>query len=143
VHGIDGSVRVPGRIAAFLVRRAGLSDLRLSMRGLDPELDAALEALVMAAAAWRQQRAAASDLGSEQGKRPDVPAGSALTATEAAALLGVSSRAIRLAIAESRLDARTSGGVWLIDRDDLERYRAARVNAGTEDWSERHPPCPP
>jgi excisionase family DNA binding protein len=130
LHGLDGSVRVPGRIAAWLVRRAGLSDLRLSMRGVDPELDAVMEAIVMTAAAWRLQRGATSDLGSEQGKHPDVSSGSTLTTTEAADLLGVSSRAIRLAIADSRLDARASGGVWLIDREDLERFRAARAIAG-------------
>jgi excisionase family DNA binding protein len=130
VHGLDGSVRVPARIAAFLVRRAGLSDLRLSMRGLDPELDAALEALVMAAAAWRSGRRSSADHGTELVKRPDVSTDSPLTTADAAQLLAMSARGIRAAILGGRLRATRAGDVWLIDPSDLERYRTSRANSG-------------
>lgn len=131
VHGLDGpGVFVPGRIAAVLIRRAALNEVRLTLRGLDPEVDAVLEALVIAAVQWRQRRGMASDMGSDQGTRGVGSSRSALTTAEAADLLGITQRAVRLAIEERRLAGRLSGGVWLVDREDIEQFRARREPGG-------------
>ncbi len=46
-------VLVPRRVAAWLDREAGLDRLRVEVRGQDPEIDAVLVALRLAALAWR------------------------------------------------------------------------------------------
>ncbi len=49
-----------------------------------------------------------------------------LSTTEAAGLLDVTGRAIRLAIQQNRLQAERVGRRWVIHREDLEHFRAAR-----------------
>ena len=127
VHGIDGpAVVVPARVAAWLQSRAGLDRLRIDNRGVDPEVDAVLTALRVAALHWR-----AAATGSDPRKEPEGEAESVtwLTSAQAADSLGVGPRAIRLAIAEQRLPAERVGGRWLINREDVEHYRAARTAA--------------
>lgn len=132
VTGLDGpAVVAPGRIAAVLVQK-GLGNVRYAMRGMDPEVDAVLEAIVLAAEAWKRHRGIAFDL-----ERPDDGEGpgqaaSVVTATEAAGLLGITPQAVRLAIREGRLAGRPSAGVWLIDREAVELYRTARTNGGPQ-----------
>jgi len=113
-------VVLPGRIAAYLDHHAGLNEFRLRARGQDPELDAALIALHLVALQWRT-----SAVGTAEDVRPE-PAAAWLSTTEAAARVGVTSRAIRRAIAEKRLAATRVGRSWRISRTDLEHYRANR-----------------
>ncbi|MUL39709.1 helix-turn-helix domain-containing protein [Streptomonospora sp. PA3] len=124
VHGVEAPVAiVPGRVAARLDALMNLRRLRLDVRGHDPELDAVLVALGTAAAAWR-----ATATGSTDPPEPEAaPSCAWLSTSQAAEALGISDRAVRLAIAQGRLDARSVAGRWRINRDDVEHYRAART----------------
>ena len=53
-----------------------------------------------------------------------------LMSSEAAARLGISPRALRIAIEEGRLAGRQRGRYWFIRVDDLEAYRARTQPAG-------------
>lgn len=124
VHGLDGAVVVvTARTAAWLERHADLRRLRTEVRGTDPEVDAVLVALGVAAASW-----SASAVGSVRAPAPEVAAESEvrLSTSSAADLLGVTDRAVRLACKGGRLRAERVGGRWLIDREDVEHFRAAR-----------------
>ncbi|GGR78530.1 hypothetical protein GCM10010169_23380 [Micromonospora fulviviridis] len=128
VHGLDGpAVVVPARVAAWLERVADLREIRTHHRGADPEVDAVLVALGVAAAAWRQQAGISSDHGTDQRKQPETEPGSPLTTTQAADLLNITDRGVRAAIAAQRLNAQRVGDQWLIDREDLEHFRAGRA----------------
>lgn len=50
-----------------------------------------------------------------------------LTVAEAADLLNIGARAVRLACSEDRLDAERVGGRWRISRQALENFKAARA----------------
>lgn len=122
VHGLDGAVAVvPGRVAALLLGTVGLANYT---RGQDPELDAAVTALKIAAAAWRTTLA---DHGNGQARRAPSAAASALSTADAARRLGCAPRTVRWAIASGRLEATTVGGRWVITAEAVEHYRAARA----------------
>ncbi|MFJ1510909.1 helix-turn-helix domain-containing protein [Cellulosimicrobium funkei] len=125
VIGVDGpAVVVPARVAAWLEARAGLSGLRVKARGIDPEVDAVLVAIRVVGLAWRD-----SATGSHVEPEPEVPRGSSqwLSTGQAADLLGITDRAVRLAISENRLPAQQVAGRYRITRADVEHYRAARA----------------
>jgi len=125
LHGDGASaiVIVPARVAAWLDTRTRLSEVRISARGTDPEVYAVLAALHRGAIAWRT-----SVTGSENPPHPEVLALSKwMSTTQAGGLLGITDRAVRLAIAEDRLPAQQVAGRWRITREDVEHYRAARA----------------
>ena len=125
LHGDGASaiVIVPARVASWLATRTRLSEVRISARGADPEVYAVLAALHRAALAWRT-----SVTGSENPPHPEVRALSEwMSTTQAGGLLGITDRAVRLAIAEDRLPAQQVAGRWRITREDVEHYRAARA----------------
>ena len=113
---------VPGRIAALIYRLTDLDQIRIGMRGNDPEADAVLLALRIAALKWRS-----SATGTEQATVAEPAASSQWLSTEqAAGLLGITPRAVRKAIAQQRLGATQVGRSWRVSREDIEQYRAAR-----------------
>lgn len=122
--GVQGAAAVvPGRVAAWLERHGHLNELRARARGGDPEIDAALVALRIAALTWR-----ASATGTEDAPEPEVgPRSEWLSTTTAAGHLGITDRAVRLAISQGRLPAEQVDGRWRISREDTEHYRAARA----------------
>lgn len=123
--GADGpAVVVPARIAAILERQAGLSALRVRVRGVDPEATKVLEALRYAAMFWRSS----ATTGTSVAKRPEPAAssGEVVGCSAAAAALECTSRAIRKACDEGRMPATKTAAGWRISRDDLEHYRATR-----------------
>jgi excisionase family DNA binding protein len=124
VHGIGAPVVVvPGRVAAWLERHTDLRRLRAGVRGQDPEIDAVLVALATAAAAWR-----ATATGTPDAARPEAESPCQQMSTgQAADLLGVTPRAVRQAVHEGRLTAERVGSRWLLDREDVEHYRAKRA----------------
>ncbi|MFE5293003.1 helix-turn-helix domain-containing protein [Isoptericola sp. NPDC056618] len=125
VIGIEGpAVVVPARVAAWLDARANLSALRMKSRGADPEVDDVLLGLRVAALAWRT-----SATGSAVDPEPEVPRESSqwLSTGQAANLLGITDRAVRLAIREGRLVAEQVAGRYRISRANVEHYRAARA----------------
>lgn len=127
VHGLDGLVVVvPARVAAWLDRYAGVAQLRIEHRGADPDVDSVLVALGVAALAWRNRHGLPADVGSDPRNGAEVDAASPLTATQAAGLLGLSARGVRLACEQGRLRAHLDAGLWRIHREDLEHFRAGR-----------------
>lgn len=119
-------VLVPARVAAWLARHTDLKKVRVAARGTDPELYAVLHDLYVAGLEWRT-----SATGSGEVAHPEEAAPSKwVSTTQAAELVGISSRAVRLAVAEQRLPAQQVAGRWRIAREDVEQYKAARAQAG-------------
>jgi excisionase family DNA binding protein len=125
LHGDGPSaiVIVPVRVAAWLASRTRLSEVRISARGTDPEVYAVLAALHRGALEWRT-----SITGSKAPPQREVATPSKwMSTTQAAGQLGITGRAVRLAIQEGRLPATQVDGRWRITREDTEHYRAARA----------------
>ena len=121
--GRDAFVIVPARVAAWLARHTDLSTVRVSARGTDPEVYGVLHDLHAAALTWRS-----SATGSEQAPEPEATTRSSwLSTTQAAGQLGITDRAVRLAIRQGRLPAEQVDGRWRISKEDVEHYRAARA----------------
>ena len=132
VFGADGAVTVvPGRVAAWLLSRAGLADYHRAHRGDDPEVDQVLVALKLAAIAWRERNTTGTDHGTQAADTPPQAAPSPhwLTTTATARVLGITARAVVKAISAGRLPAQWSAGCWWINPDDVEHYRARRAAA--------------
>lgn len=127
LHGDGAVVVVPARVAAWLDQEAGLRSVRTRHRGEDAEVDAVLVALGVAAATWRTSVGSAT--GSDTGTAVDAPSEPArpspvMTTSQAADRLDIGTRAVVKAIHAGRLTATRPGRAWLIDRDDVEHYRA-------------------
>ncbi|WP_419144872.1 helix-turn-helix domain-containing protein [Microbacterium binotii] len=75
----------------------------------------------VAALAWRS-----SALGTHAARpaEPESVSDRRCTTRGAADLLGIGERAVRKAISGGALPAENVGGRWLIDREDVEQYRA-------------------
>lgn len=127
VHGGGEVVVVPSRVAAWLDRH-GLSALRISARGVDPEVDAVLAALHLASLHWRTSvhaEAAPEVAGTCAEAAPGL---TWMSTTQAADRLGITARGVRLAISENRIPAEPDGRRWRLRREDVEHYRAARAS---------------
>lgn len=124
VHGIDAPiVVVPARIAAWLERNLGLNQVRINARGADPEVDSVLNALRLAALTWRT-----TVTGSSQAPEPEATRESKwYSTTEAGERLGITDRAVRLAIKEKRLHATNLDGRWRLTTEDIEHFKAAKA----------------
>lgn len=117
------AVVLDARACAWLERYAGLTSLRVRVRGTDPEISKQLEEIRVAAMSWR-----GSATGTERDTEPELAAESEWLSTgQVADQLMVTDRAIRKAIREGRLVATDVGGRYRINREDLEHYRAARA----------------
>lgn len=124
VHGVGApAVIVPGRVAAWLELHAGLQRLRIDVRGTDPEVDAVLAALRLAALTWRS-----SVGGTDQGNSEEQQAPFPDMSTRAAAdRLGMTERGVRQAITRGHLHATQVEGRWRITPENLAHYLAARA----------------
>jgi len=133
IHGTDGPIMAaPARLAAWLEKNTNLNVQRVALRGLNPEIDDELVALHWLAT-WAVTASGTAD-GSEAGTATRLlpePAGELvaehINVNTAAELIGMSTRAVRKAIAEQRLPASRNGGQWLIDRTDAQHYRRNRA----------------
>lgn len=124
IIGSDGpAVVIDARTAAWLLKYADISRLRVHVRGTDPRISRALEEITFVGLEWRT-----SATGTAVAARPEPATNSKqwLSTGQAADLVGVTSRAIRKAIAEGRLSASEVGGRYRINREDAEHYKAAR-----------------
>ncbi len=126
MHAGGDIVVLPARVAAWLAHHVRLQELRTRFRGADAEVDAVLVAITLAALHWRT-----SGTGSETATKPEVGPGW-LSSDRAGSLLGISSRAVRLAIAEGRLEADLVDGRWRITREAFDKFKAARATRTTE-----------
>lgn len=126
IHGVGAPVVViPARVCAWLERHARLNEVRIRERGSDPEVDAVLVALRLAALTWRT-----TATGSPVAAKPEEPASLNqmwFSSREAADRLGVTDRAVRLAIQERRLNAASINGRWRITKEDIEHFAAAKA----------------
>lgn len=124
IHGVAAPiVIVPARVATWLERYAGLNDLRIRARGNDPEVDSVLQALHRAALHWRT-----TVTGTNQAPAPEEPAQSKwYSTTEAAERLGITDRAVRLAITQKRMGATNLNGRWRITSEDIAHFKAAKA----------------
>lgn len=122
--GVDGpAVVLDARTCAWLERYAGLTSLRVRVRGTDPQISRDLQDIRVAALAWRGSAA-----GTERDTKPELAAESEWLSTgQVADELMITDRAIRKAISEGRLTATNLNGRYRISREDLEHYRAARA----------------
>ena len=117
------AVVLSARTAAWMERYAGLTSLRVRVRGTDPEISAELEHLRVVAMAWR-----GSATGTEAATKQEPAASSQwLSTSQAADLLGVGPRAVVKALARGALPATRIDSRWRVSREDLEHYRAARA----------------
>lgn len=111
-------VVIPQAAARWLYYKAGLRDLRARNTPADPEVNAALIAIALAAI-----ETPGSDPGSDRAAKSEPDRQSTLTTRAAADRLNIGTRAIVKAIAQGRLKAIRHGGRWRIDPDDLDAYR--------------------
>lgn len=121
---VDGSVRVPPRIAQMLdARVAMLSEQRKLLRSSDAEAYEVLCALHLSGLGHEQNVFPTPQLsGSGQGLDVGIARQTELeqlTTPQAAARLGVTDRTVRRWCESKRLPARWHGGRWLIDERDL------------------------
>jgi len=123
-----GIVIVPARLAALLVLRFNLAEYYRDHRGRDPELDELLIALGRAGLAHRGHRT--TDPGTTGDQAAEQAAGSThgLSTVQAARQLGITDRAVRLAIARHRLPADTVGGRWVLNPADVDAYGRRRAS---------------
>lgn len=121
----DGSVVVPGRAAEPLLRILvlALRDVRRNAAGGQLGADAVRVLYALHHAAVRHDEDRSSAGGTEVFESVSLDSAREwLTATQAAALLECSTRAVRKACSEGRLSARRVGERWLIDPDSIHRY---------------------
>jgi excisionase family DNA binding protein len=121
VHGVDGpAVVVPARVAAWLERHADLNRIRIEHRGTDAEVDNVLVAMRVVAVKWR--------LSATGRTAPEVPEvlEEWVSTTQAAEHLGITGRAVRLAIQEGRLTATQVGGKFRLSSEAIAHFQAAR-----------------
>ena len=128
MHGWDGPVIVVSpRVAAWLVVHTDLAPHRIAERGNDPEVDAVLLAITRVGNAWRTSATSAPS-GSQKAPEPEVaPLSKVMSSSEAAEVLGVTDRAVRLACEAGRLPATRTARRWQITRTDLDTYRRDRA----------------
>jgi hypothetical protein len=114
---------VPARIASLLVRHSNLQELRTRARGVDPEFAAVLIALQHSAMTWRASATGTPEAPEREAEQRSKWVGTA----QAATILGITSRGVRLAIQEGRLPAQTVNGRWQISREDIAHHKAGRT----------------
>lgn len=114
-------VRISGRVAALLNRHARLDEFRRTIRGRDPELDAALVALRHAGEEWITR---STGSGTERAEPAEpAPRSETMNTTAAATQLRITERAVRKAITDGRLTATKIDGRYRITREDVAHYR--------------------
>ena len=117
------AVVLDARTCAWLEKYAGLSSLRVRVRGTDQRISTQLEEVRYAAMSWR-----GSATGTEAATKPEPGASSQwLSTSQAADLLGVGPRAVVKAIGRGAIPAERVGSRWRVSREDIEHYRAARA----------------
>jgi hypothetical protein len=114
---------VPARIASLLVRHSNLQELRTRARGVDPEFAAVLIALQSAAMSWRASATGSPEAPEREAEQRSKWVGT----TQAATILGITSRGVRLAIQGGRLPAQEVNGRWQISREDIAHHKAGRT----------------
>jgi len=119
---------LPGWLAAWLMTRTNLREVRRHVHGGDRVLDEALLALAALADSARGSAVGSVD-GTALAVEPEpapVSIREVLTVAEAAGLIGVTDRAVRKAIEEDRLAAERVAGRLVVARDAAVEYAQRR-----------------
>jgi hypothetical protein len=118
----DGSVKVPPRIARWLERQAGMTqERRLRLRDTDPEAYTVLAALHLAAVGGDLLAARSVNGTKDAGQQNDTQDSESewLTASDAAEIASVTTRAITGWCRSGKLPADRHGRSWRINRRHL------------------------
>jgi excisionase family DNA binding protein len=121
----DGTVTVPPRVAAKMLRLVTLGVLDARKRGIAIDLDMLVVLDAMNVATLAAERPASATGTTVAGSvTVDGDAGSVLLSTDqAAARIGCTPRAVRAAIGRGQLRATRPGGrAWVIRANDLDHY---------------------
>lgn len=121
----SGDVMVPPELARHMYEsRGGLREFRARLgAGARPDLLNLLEALRFAGARWAGADVGTSDAEPQRQRREWV------STKEAAQMIGISDSGVRKACRDGRLvGVRTRGGPWLIHREAIAHFCAAREN---------------
>lgn len=120
----SGDVMVPPEMARYVYEsRGGLREFRARLgAGARPDLLNLLEAIRSAGARW-----AGADVGTS-GAEPQEQRREWVSTKEAARMIGISDSGVRKACRERRLDADSTSGPWLIHREAIAHFCAAREN---------------
>ncbi len=113
---------ITGEGARLLWAFGHLDRVSPETRNRYPELNQAIETVRQASEKWVRSESGTTPLA------PAEPKAESVTTAEAAALLDMTTRGIRKACAEGRLEGHISGGVWLIHRVAIAHYRTRRNN---------------
>lgn len=116
------AVLVSGRMCAWMEHHVDLARVRVQRRGIDAEADEVLAAIRAAANAWRD-----AATGIVQRQEPAAPR-PWFSTTQAADVLHLAPRTVRLACETGVLPARRVEGRWHISAEHLAHYRAARLD---------------
>ncbi|WP_156464586.1 helix-turn-helix domain-containing protein [Aeromicrobium sp. Root495] len=119
---------MPERVAALIEARTNISQLRVQLRGVDPEASQVLEAIRLLAMSWDPaSRFPGSETGDDADRKP-ASESRWMTSGQVAKGLGITPQAVGKAIRAGRLRAQQNdGGRYVIDRQDYEHFRAARA----------------
>lgn len=117
VHGLSGPLGlIEGPEAVALLRYCDLGQYLREHRGVNPHLDRAIGKLRLVSAAYRGTNGGTSRA---EPQEPAQLSDRRLNTQQAAALFGVTPRAITKAINEGRLAAEWFAGRWVIDLDHV------------------------
>ncbi|GAA1154910.1 helix-turn-helix domain-containing protein [Nocardioides aquiterrae] len=116
--------RLTAEMAGWMIRRPEFKALRIAARGEHPTVFNYLVAVSALGDKWCSSQARTPLTNTDE---QPTELRSWVTSSEAADLLGGGPRAVQQAIARGRLKATKVNGVWRIEREDLEHYRATRA----------------
>lgn len=122
---------LPPWAAAWLERTTNIAQQRRAARGQDPGLDHVLRVILYTASlepGFGSGPGSADGTSAPAGAEPMPALSLPLETVKAAALLGISSRAVRRAITEGRLPAHRVGNRWLIERADVAQYQPRKAH---------------
>ena len=122
-HYRDGPIAILGADAAAWLVSATNVEAVFAARSRDIDRAVAEQVIALMRVATS---ATASDIGSTEVEIAPATK-DFLTSSEAAHLIGISDRAVRLACQTGRLPAVRNGRSWLVDPDDAENYRRTRA----------------
>ena len=116
------TVTLPWAAAYFLCRQLPVEELVREVRGAQPTLDRAFRDLLLAARLFAEDPRTSAD-GSSSAPTAEVQSESKndeIGTSEAAGILDISTRAVRLGLEEGRLPGELVAGRWRMRRSDIE-----------------------
>ena len=123
---IGPGVLLEARVCVALTKRLRLDEVRVTERGKDPDVDAALLAIAQVEQRWRAVTEASAQRTTQAPTVEPRAISNMKTTTQAATLLGITRRRVNDLIANGTLTATKINGSWLISAEDVEAHRKSR-----------------